>query len=172
MSMEESYNPLVGEIRRPVPQEEFENEVKNKHFVYTYSNGWDYEFYVPNDERIVYKISGGPMAGRLNYQTAYYQRIRKNLWQMNWLEETGTIVSLVLDIDMKTVTTFIAFSKGHWENADAAHGFKNENLQQWRELSKIGIHTNRYLLPEQATISNIYSGPGELPKVDISWPTL
>ena len=162
--MEEVYNPLVGEIRRPVPQEEFENEVKNKHFVYTYSNGWNYEFYVSNDERIVYEISGGPMAGRLNYQTAYYQRIRKNLWQINWLEETGTIVSLVLDIDMKTATTFIVFSKGHLENADAAH------VLTMRIYSNGESYLNSVFT--RTVICCRSSGPIELPKVVISWPTL
>jgi len=37
--------------------------------------------------RIVYAIHGGPMAGRINYQTASYQCIRPGkLWQCNWLE--------------------------------------------------------------------------------------
>lgn len=40
-----------------------------------------------SEKRIVYKIHGGPMAGRINYQTASYQCIRPGeLWQCNWLE--------------------------------------------------------------------------------------
>lgn len=53
------------------------------------------------------------MKGRLNFQTATYQCIRPGeLWQCNWLEETGTIVSLVYDIPMKRITTMLGFSKG------------------------------------------------------------
>lgn len=167
----DNYDPVIGVARNTVPQPEFDKELKNKHFAYTYDNGWDYEFYVPNDQRIVYSISGGPMAGRSNYQTTYYQRVRKNLWQVNWLEETGTIVSLVLDIDNKRVTTLIAFSKGHWENPEIAHGYKKGDLLKWRELSKIGIQTNRYILPEQATINKISDGPGNLKEIELDWPT-
>lgn len=170
-SEKEIYNPVIGVARNPVPQQEFDNELKNKHFVYRYDNGWDYEFYVPNDQRIVYKISGGPMAGRSNYQTTYYQRIQANMWQISWLEETGTIVSLVLDINNKRVTTLIAFSQGHWENPEIAHGNKRDNLPKWRELSKIGIQTNRYMLTEQATIHTIYEGPGDLEEIDLEWST-
>jgi hypothetical protein len=57
------------------------------------------------------------MAGRVNFQTASYQCIRPGeLWQCNWLEETGTICSLVYDIPMKRISTLLAFSQGHWEN--------------------------------------------------------
>lgn len=171
MVLKDDYNPLIGEVRHPKP-EHFDEEMLNKHFQYTYDNGWDYEFWVPNDQRIIYSISGGPMAGRRNYQTAYYQRIRENLWQVNWLEETGTIVSLVIDQPGKRITTFIAFSQGHWENPEIAHGYKNDDLASWRELSKIGISTNRYLLPEQATLNKIYEGPGDLEPVELDWPTL
>lgn len=167
----DNYDPKIGEVRNTIPQPEFDNELKNKHFKYTYHNGWTYEFYVPNEERIVYHISGGPMAGRTNYQTTYYQRVRKNVWQVNWLEETGTIVSLVLDLEEKRITTLIAFSQGHWENPEKAHGYKNENLGEWRELAKIGIQTSRYMLPEQADIDEIFEGPGDLPVIDNSWPT-
>lgn len=48
----------------------------------TNSRRW---FFSPT--RIVYAIHGGPMAGRINYQTASYQCIRPGeLWQCNWLE--------------------------------------------------------------------------------------
>lgn len=53
------------------------------------------------------------MAGRLNFQTAEYQCIRPGeLWQCNWLEETGTICSLVYDAKQQTITTLLGFSKG------------------------------------------------------------
>lgn len=43
-----------------------------------------------NENRIVYAIHGGPMAGRLNAQAADYQCIRPGeIWQCNWLEGEG-----------------------------------------------------------------------------------
>lgn len=49
--------------------------------------------------------------------------------------QTGTIVSSVLDINNKRVTTLIAFSQGHWENPEIANGNKRNKLLKWRELS-------------------------------------
>ncbi|GAA5827285.1 hypothetical protein JCM11251_001205 [Rhodosporidiobolus azoricus] len=157
---------------RPVPPH-FE-ELLNKHLEYTYDNGWKYEFWVKNHLRIVYSIHGGPMNGRSNYQTAYYQRIRPNLWQISWLEETGTTVTLALDIENKRVTTAMFFSYGHWEFPEKAHGYKREKLDEWRELARVegGEPRKRHALPEQATIDKIYEGKGNLEDIEMEWPTL
>lgn len=87
-------------------------------------------------------IHGGHTAGRANFQTCSFQCIRPGeLWQRNWLEETGTVVSLVYDIPHKKITTLLAFSKGHWENPQQAHGNKRNpaDFARWRDLAKIGI---------------------------------
>lgn len=115
------------------------------------------------------------MAGRKNYQTAEYQCIRPGeLWQCNWLEETGTICSLVYDIKNDRITTLLGFSKGHWEKAEEAHGDKRnkEDLERWRGLAKIGSQVDRHLLSEQATISEKFHGKGNLEPIEESWPTL
>lgn len=143
--------------------------------------------------RIVYAIHGGPMAGRKNYQRAYYQQVRPNLWLCSWVEETGTTVTITLDIEHKRsgsrclhllcavetdvywsrITTFMAFSKGHWMEPEQAHGYKKDQLEQWRGLSEIGNQArDRYILPEQATINEIYEGKGDLEDIDMSWPTV
>ncbi|KAF4618477.1 hypothetical protein D9613_010061 [Agrocybe pediades] len=143
--------------------------------------------------RVTYSIHGGPMAGRHNYQAADYQCIRPGeLWQCNWLEgksatisltspdadktttETGTVVSLVYDIPNKKITTSIAFSKGHWEHPNEAHGDKRnlEDLSRWRELAKEGIQTDRHMLSAQADIVEVFKGPGDLKPIEQSWPTM
>ncbi|SGY37645.1 BQ5605_C003g01850 [Microbotryum silenes-dioicae] len=167
----------------------------------TYDNG--YEFWVPNHERIIYAIHGGPMAGRLNYQTAsvgalrwtmkqsysdaypsyypssYYQRIRKDMWQVSWVEETGTTVTICLDFSICHIVVILlieialSFRSSHWDYPEKAHGYKREKLDQWRELSKIGNQTtDRHILPEQATINKIYKGKGSLQEIEMEWPTL
>lgn len=117
------------------------------------------------------------MSGRSNYQTAvrlalpftrlldthaaflrpqYYQRIRPDLWQISWLEETGTVVSMALDLTAKRVTTFMSFSWGHWNRAEEAHGYKRDKLEKWRELAVDKPEPRqRYQLPEQATIDKV-----------------
>ncbi len=34
------------------------------HFIYTYENGWEYEWYAKNDHTVDYRIHGGMVAGR------------------------------------------------------------------------------------------------------------
>lgn len=171
--------PVLPSENTPI----FEKDILNRHLVYDYAvrdeNGkeekWRYEFWVQNADRIVYTIHGGPMAGRKNYQATTWQCIRPGeIWQCNWLEETGTIVSLVYDIPNKKITTMIGFSKGHWEHNVEAHGDKRnpEDFERWRGLAKIGIQTDRHLLSEQADILEDYHGPGDIPAVSMDAPTL
>ncbi|KAJ5155401.1 hypothetical protein N7492_008204 [Penicillium capsulatum] len=161
----------------------FDADIRDRHLVYDCAaqdqqgraEKWRYEMWFQNENRINYSIHGGPMAGRLNYQAADYQCIRPGeLWQCNWLEETGTICSLVYDIPRKKITTLIGFSKGHWENAEVAHGDKRNpgDLERWRGLAKLGKQRDRVLLHEQADILEDFHGPGNLEPVDDRWPTL
>lgn len=115
------------------------------------------------------------MAGRYNYQKCTFQCIRPGeLWQCNWLEETGTMCSLVYDIPRGKITTMLGFSKGHWAEAQAAHGDKRnpEDLERWRGLAKIGTQAERKMLSEQADIVEKFRGPGNLQPIEESWPTM
>ncbi|KAJ8119036.1 hypothetical protein OPT61_g102 [Boeremia exigua] len=160
----------------------FDEDVRDIHLIYDYDaqdkdgkpEKWRYELWCFSDDRVVYAIHGGPMAGRINYQRATYQCIRPGeLWQINWLEETGTIVSAVYDIPNKKISTLIAFSEGHWKNAEAAHGDKRhkENLERWRKLADVGNQTSRFMLSEQADILEVFRGKGDLVPISEDDPT-
>lgn len=162
-----------------------------------------------SEDRIVYAIHGGPMAGRVNFQTASYQCIRPGeLWQCNWLEgsyslqhialhpsfpslnpschltplistnihplETGTICSLVYDIPQKRISTLLAFSQGHWEYPQEAHGDKRnpEDFARWRKLAKVGSQVDRFLLNEQANILQCFKGKGDLEPISADEETV
>lgn len=162
----------------------FKNDLENLHLLYDYDalnpdtgapEKWRYEMWFHSADRIVYAIWGGPMAGRKNYQKADYQCIRPGeLWQVNWLEETGTTCSLVYDIKLNRITTMLNFSKGHWEQAEQAHGDKRNpaDFQRWRDLAKIGIQTDRHILNDQANIVESFRGAGQLEDIDTNAPTL
>ncbi|OJJ99585.1 hypothetical protein ASPACDRAFT_119159 [Aspergillus aculeatus ATCC 16872] len=162
----------------------FDADLRDRHIIYDYAahdgNGnpekWRYEIWFFNEDRVVYAIYGGPMAGRKNFQAATYQCIRPGeLWQVNWLEETGTICSLVFDIPSRRLSTLLGFSRGHWTQNEAAHGDKRnlEDFVRWRELARIGSsQADRVMLSEQADILQDFHGAGELEPIDPSWPTL
>lgn len=61
---------------------DFDRDVRNLHITYDYKaknvktgapEMWRYECWFFSESRLVYKIHGGPYAGRLNFQTATYQ---------------------------------------------------------------------------------------------------
>ncbi|KAF2132895.1 hypothetical protein P153DRAFT_283768 [Dothidotthia symphoricarpi CBS 119687] len=151
----------------------FTTDILNTHLIYDYAaqdpqgrpEKWRYELWCISPTRVVYAIHGGPMAGRKNYQRATYQCIRAGeLWQINWLEETGTVVSAVYDIVQRSMTTVIAFSEGHWRGAEEAKGDKRvrADLERWRGLSRVGSQEKRFLLSERAEVVEVFWGRGEL----------
>lgn len=159
----------------------FDKDIHDTHLIYDYnaqdSEGnpekWRYELWCSSENRVVYAIHGGPMAGRINYQRAMYQCIRPGeLWQINWLEETGSVVSAVYDIPNKKMTTLISFSEGHWKRAKEALGDKRkkEDLERWRKLAEVGTQTSRFMLSEQAEIIEVFKGKGKLIPIKESDP--
>ena len=161
----------------------FDKDIRDTHLIYDYNakdasgnpEKWRYEMWFFSEDRIVYAIHGGPMAGRINYQTCQYQCIRPGeLWQCNWLEETGTICSLVYDITNAKVTTVLAFSEGHWTEPEEAHGDKRdpETFAKWRKLADIGNQASRFMLSEQADIKETFKGKGDLVPIEKDAVTL
>lgn len=63
---------------------------------------------------------------------------------------------------------------GHWENPKKAHGDKRnqEDFDRWRGLASIGKQSERFMLSEQANISERFHGPGELKAIELDWPTM
>jgi len=88
--------------------------------------------------------------------------------------ETGTICSLVYDIPNKKISTLLAFSQGHWEHPQEAHGDKRNptEFERWRGLAKIGKQTDRFMLNEQADILEAFKGKGDLVPIDPEAETL
>ncbi|KAH7019618.1 Calycin-like protein [Ilyonectria destructans] len=151
-------------------------DLMNTRVQYHYTEGidWSYELFYRSPERLVYRVVTGPLAGRTNYVRAWYQEIiPKRMYKISWMEETGTIVSQIIDLVEKKVWTWGAFSKGHHENRDICQGKKMTHLDQWRELAKIGIQTDRHVVCCSGIIDEILQGPGDkLPVIEDSWPTL
>lgn len=161
----------------------FKEDVLDTHLMYDYDaqaedgtpEKWRYEAWFVSENRIVYAIHGGPMAGRVNYQTCTYQCVRPHeIWQISWLEETGTVCSAVWDIQNKTMTTLLSFSEGHWTKPKEAHGDKRnpKDFARWKELAKIGKQTDRFMLSEQGHIVESFKGKGDLEPIDLNAETL
>ncbi|CUA74702.1 hypothetical protein RSOLAG22IIIB_05671 [Rhizoctonia solani] len=70
----------------------------------------------------------------------------------------------------------MAFSYGHWNFSEQAHGDKRilQDLERWRGLAtrSSGCPSKRQVIPEQATIDKIFDGPGDLEDINDDSPTL
>ncbi|KAH7230336.1 Calycin-like protein [Fusarium solani] len=129
--------------------------------------------YYRSKDRVVYRVVSGPLAGRINYVQAYYHAVRENVFNITWLEETGTIVTQTLDLENKRIFTTAAFSKGHAENHDLCKGTKMTHLEQWRDLAKIGIQTDRKIVRASGVVDNVFNDRGDvLPEIEDDWPVL
>ena len=65
------------------------------HFIYTYDNGWEYEWYAKNDHTVDYRIHGGMVAGRwVTDQPADIVKLTDGVFKVTWTEPTGTDVAL------------------------------------------------------------------------------
>lgn len=65
------------------------------HFIYTYDNGWEYEWYAKNDHTVDYRIHGGMVAGRwVKDQPAHIHQLTEGIYKIAWTEPTGTDVAL------------------------------------------------------------------------------
>lgn len=59
------------------------------------------------------------------------------------------------------------------ENRAICQGKKMTHLDQWRELAKIGIQTDRHMVPSSGVIDEVLEGPGEyLPRIRDDWAVL
>lgn len=63
------------------------------HFIYTYDNGWEYEWYAKNDHTVDYRIHGGMVKGRwvkdqeadiVKLRTAYSKSLGQSQQGQTW----------------------------------------------------------------------------------------
>lgn len=93
------------------------------HFIYTYDNGWEYEWYAKNDHTVYYRIHGGMVADRwVKDQPAHIHQLTEGIYKIAWTEPTGTDVALDLNISL---TVRFSFQNGY------------RNIQKLRFASKM-----------------------------------
>ena len=57
------------------------------HFIYTYDNGWEYEWYAKNDHTVDYRIHGGMVKGRwVKDQEADIVKLTDGVFKINGLK--------------------------------------------------------------------------------------
>ena len=84
--------------QNPEPPQDFKPFV-GSHFIYTYANGWKYEWYARNEKTCDYRIHQGLVGGRwVTHQAIDLVQLADGMYKVDWSEPTGTCVSLYFDI--------------------------------------------------------------------------
>lgn len=126
------------------------------HFIYTYDNGWEYEWYAKNDHTCCYRIHGGMVAGRwVTDQEAYIVKIADGIYKVSWTEPTGTDVALDFMPNEKKVNGVIFFPKWVKEHPEITVCYQNEHIDLMHESREKYETYPKYVVPEFVTISYI-----------------
>lgn len=147
-----------------------------KHFIYTYDNNWQYEFYIKNATTVDYRIHSGMVGGRwVRDQKAHIVRLTDDIVKISWDEPTGTSVSLVFLLQERKVHGVIFFPRWVAENPQKTVCFQNDYLEDMRRYRDAGPTYPKLVIDEFATITYqedcgpnnqtvIACAPSELPK--------
>lgn len=107
------------------------------HFIYTYDNGWEYEWYAKNDHTVDYRIHGGMVKGRwVKDQEADIVKLTDGVFKITWTEPTGTDVALDFMPNEKKLHGMIFFLNG-LKNIQKSLLLSKTNIsQKWKQLVK------------------------------------
>ncbi|EMW5441558.1 phenolic acid decarboxylase [Enterococcus faecium] len=133
------------------------------HFIYTYDNGWEYEWYAKNDHTVDYRIHGGMVKGRwVKDQEADIVKLTDGVFKITWTEPTGTDVALDFMPNEKKLHGMIFFPKWVEEHPEITVTFQNEHIA---EMEAARETYPKLLVPEFATIT--YMGDAGIDNEDV-----
>ena len=123
-------------------------------FIYTYDNGWEYEFYVKNEDTVDYRIHSGMVGGRwVRDQKADIVKLTDGVYKVCWTEPTGTDVALNFMPKENKIHGVIFFPKWVQEHPEITVCYQNDFIPLMEE-SRLKYDTYpKYLVPEFATIT-------------------
>ncbi|WP_145145405.1 phenolic acid decarboxylase [Roseomonas gilardii] len=148
------------------------------HFIYTYANGWKYEWYARNERTCDYRIHHGLVGGRwVTRQAMNLVQIAPAVFKADWHEPTGTCVSLCFDTAHRFVhgTIFfpqwIAGKDGHPEKTICYQNEFTEDMHRFRDAGPaypyviIGEFAKITFMEQRGADNDevISQAPGQLP---------
>lgn len=132
------------------------SDFTGKHLVYTYDNGWNYEIYIKNENKVDYRIHSGLVGNRwVKDQQAYIVRVGRNIYKVSWTEPTGTDVSLIANLEDKLFHGTIYFPRWVMNNPEKTVCFQNEHLTEMARFREQGPAYPTEVIDEFATITFI-----------------
>ena len=136
------------------------------HSIYTYDNGWEYEWYAKNDHTVDYRIHGGMVKGRwVKDQEADIVKLTDGVFKITWTEPTGTDVALDFMPNEKKRHGMLFFPKWVEEHREITVTFQNEHIAEMEAAREKYETYPKLLVPEFATIT--YMGDAGIDNEDV-----
>ncbi len=127
-----------------------------KHYIYTYDNGWQYEFYIKNERRIEYRVHSGIVGGRwVKDQEAHIVRLADGVFKVSWVEPTGTCVSVAVNLAERRVHGATFFPRWVVDAPEKIVCFQNPQIDLMRHYRDAGPTYPTELVDEFADITFI-----------------
>lgn len=127
------------------------------HFVYTYDNGWKYEWYARNATTCDYRIHQGLVGGRwVTNQSMNAVQFAQGIYKVDWHEPTGTCVSLLFDINRKVIHGTIFFPQwiaGEGQHPEKTICYQNEFIEDMHRFRDEGPAYPYVVIPEFAKVT-------------------
>ena len=122
------------------------------HFIYTYDNGWEYEWYCKND----YTVDRGMVKGRwVKDQEAHINLLTDGIYKIAWTEPTGTDVALDFVPNKHKLNGTIFFPKWVQDHPEITVCYQNDHIDLMHESREKYETYPKLVVPEFAKITYI-----------------
>lgn len=128
-------------------------DLVGKRLTYEYANGWGFESHF-RESTFSYRVVKGPHLGRAAYQDVQYEQVAPGITMLTFYEETGTIVTLTVNLAAGRVYGSVALPRVVWDNIAKTAVSKRENFAALLAM-RDGPDAPRHLLLEVATITDV-----------------
>jgi phenolic acid decarboxylase len=128
-------------------------DLVGKKLTYEYANGWAFESHF-RESTITYRVIGGPHLGRAAYQDVQYEQVAARITMVTWYEETGTVVTLTVNLEGRRVYGSVALPRVVWDNIAETAVSKRENFAKLLAM-RDGPDAPRHLVLEVATVTDV-----------------
>jgi len=113
--------------------------IVGKHIIYTYANGWHYEYYFRNENAGDYRIASGMVADRwMINQRLLINNLGHDTFKVVWHEPTGTTCALEINFEERWLHGLIVFPRWIDQHPKRTVCHQNEHLDAMRKYRDEG----------------------------------
>ncbi len=126
-------NPAPQQLIKTQPEQDL-SEFVGKHIIYTYANGWHYEYYFRNETCGDYRIGSGDVGGRWTTHQKYMPSyLGHGTYKLAWVEPPGSVVCLNFNFEERWLHGFFGLAQWLIKSPEVGTVHQNAHLKNIRE---------------------------------------